>query len=144
MGELAAVHGGGVAGKIGHDWLRKVVEVLAVGHPGFFACCPSCCHTKLVGVWVFGCNADGGDLVVELKWFLEADESKIVGEEMLAPSGLRMGHNVLHGLDLSSVDSKVAPSRSAKENPAERVEAGAGEARMGCCQPFRRQYGDCA
>ena len=134
-GELAAVHGGGVAGDVRHNGLWKVVQVLAVGHSSS-TCSPPCCHTQLVGFWSFGRHTDGGDLVIELKWFLEADESKIVGEEMLAPSGLRMGHNVLHGLDLGSVDGKVAPSRSAKENPADRVEAGAGEARMGGRQPF--------
>ena len=142
-GELAAVHGGRVAGKIRHNWLWEVVQVLAVGHSSS-TCTPSCCHTQLVRFWSFGCHADGGDLVVELKRFLKADESKIVGEEMLAPSGLRMRHNVLHSLDLGSVDSKVAPSRSSKENPVDRIEAGAGEARVGGRQPFWRQYGDCA
>ena len=138
MGELAAVHGGGVAGEIGHDWLRKVVEVLAVGHPGFFACCPPCCHTQLVGVWVFGCNADGGDLVVELKWFFKADKGEIVGEEMLAPPVLRMGHNVTHRLDLGSIDVQVASGRSTKEHPVDRVKAGTGETGVGGRQPFRR------
>ena len=135
-GELAAVHGGGVAGDIRHHGLWKVVQVLAVGHSSS-TCSPSCCHTQLVGFWSFGRHADGGDLVIELKWFLEADESKIVGEEMLAPSGLWMGHNVLHSLDLGSVDSKVAPSRSAKENPVLRIKTGAGKARVGGGQPFR-------
>ena len=136
MGELAAVHGGGVAGEIRDNRLREVVQVLAVGHPSF-TCCPACCHTQLVGFWSFGCNADGGDLFVELKWFLEADESEIVGGEMLAPPGLRMGDNVLHGLDLGSADSEVAASRSAKENPVLRIKTGAGKARVGGGQPFR-------
>jgi len=129
-GELAAVHGGGVAGDLRDNRLREVVQVLAVSHSSS-TCSPSCCYTQLVGFWSFGCDADGGDLVVELKWFLEADESEIVGGEMLTPPSLRMGDNVLDSLDLSSVDSEAASSRSTKENPVDRIKACAGKARVG-------------
>ena len=142
-GELAAVHGRGVAGEIRDNRLREVVQVLAVGHSSS-TCSPSCCHTQVVGVWSFGCDTDGGDLVVELQWFLEADKSEIVGEEMLTPPSLRMGDNVLDSLDLGSIDSEAASSRSAKENPVDRIKTGAGKARVGGDQPFRRQYGHCA
>ena len=63
---------------------------------------------------------------------------------MLAPPGLRMGDDVLHSLDLGSVDSEAAASRSPKENPVEGIKTGAGKARVGGGQPFRRQYGHCA
>ena len=63
---------------------------------------------------------------------------------MLTPPSLRMGDNVLHSLDLSSVDSEAASSRPPKENPVEGIKTGAGKARVGGGQPFRRQYGHCA